>query len=114
MLTKQSHLSKGEIRNQLGWDIKPEGACQGEWCLLVSIDEETAGFEVKALAKALHMPLVEEPELGLLALGPGAVAGCALTSAKAPELALPDINWNITRLSDFLGQKMILHALAPY
>ena len=114
MLTKQSHLSKGEIRNQLGWDIKPEGACQGEWCLLVSIDEEAAGFEVKGLAKALHMPLVEESELGLLALGPGAVAVCALTSAMAPELALPDLNWNITRLSDFLGQKVILYAWAPY
>lgn len=114
MLTKQSHLSKDEIRDQLGWDIKPEGACQGEWCLPVSIDEEAAGFEVKALAKALHMPLVEEPELGLLALGPSTVAGHALTSAKAPELALPDLDGNITRLSDYLGQKVILYAWAPY
>ena len=97
MLTKQSHLSKDEIRDQLGWDIKPEGACQGEWCLPVSIDEEAAGFEVKALAKAFHMLLVEEPELGLLALGPSTVAGLALTSAKAPELALPDLDGNITR-----------------
>ena len=85
MLTKQSHLSKDEIRDQLGWDIKPEGACQGEWCLPVSIDEEAACFEVKAIAKALHMPLVEEPELGLCALGPSAVAGHALTS-KGAEL----------------------------
>lgn len=65
MLTKQSRLSKDEIRNQLGWDIKPEGACQGDCCLPISIDEDAAGFEVKALAKALHMPLVEESELGI-------------------------------------------------
>ena len=59
------------------------------------------------------MPLVEEPELGLCALGPSAVAGHALTSAKAPELALPDLDGNITRLSDYLGQKVILYAWAP-
>ena len=47
MLTKRSHLTKDEIRDQLGWDIKPEGACQGEWCLPISIDEG-ADFEVKA------------------------------------------------------------------
>ena len=114
MLTKQSHLSKDEIRDQLGWDIKPEGACQGEWCLPVPIDDEAAGFEVKTLAKALRMPLVEEPELGLCALGPSAVAGHALISAKAPELALPYLDGNITRLSDYLGQKVILYAWAPY
>ena len=65
MLTKRSHLTKDEIRDQLGWDIKPEGACQGDWCLPISIDEDAAGFKVKALAKALHMPLVEESELGI-------------------------------------------------
>ena len=64
MLTKQSHLSKDEIRDELGWEFKPEGARQGEWCLPISIDEDAAGSEVKALAnprfKSALRPMLEE------------------------------------------------------
>jgi|OM-RGC.v1.026553310 hypothetical protein len=114
MLTHTTHLSKADIQEQTGWEIKPEGACQGDWCLPLSIEETDAGYEVHALAEALHMPLVEEPALGLSALGPSVIAGHALASAKAPDLALPDLDGNIVRLSHFLGQKVVLYAWAPY
>ena len=114
MLTNQTHLSRAAIQELTGWEIKPEGACQGDWCLPLSIDESDAGYEVHALAGALHMPLVEEPELGLKAIGPSVIAGRALASAKAPDLALPDLDGNMVRLSQFLGQKVVLYAWAPY
>jgi peroxiredoxin len=43
-----------------------------------------------------------------------ASGGRPLTSAKAPDFALPDIDGTLHRLSDYLGQKVILYAWAPY
>jgi hypothetical protein len=55
MLTHTTHLSKADIQEQTGWEIKPEGACQGDWCLPLSMEETDAGYEVHALAQALHI-----------------------------------------------------------
>ena len=62
----------------------------------------------------MNLPLVEEPRMNALAIGPDSLGGRALSSAKAPELCLPDLDGKQHRLSDFLGQKIIVYAWAPY
>jgi hypothetical protein len=62
----------------------------------------------------MNLPLVEELSMNVLAIGPDSLGGRALSSAKAPDLCLPDLDGTLHRLSDFLGQKVILYAWAPY
>jgi len=61
-----------------------------------------------------QLSLVEDRQHGLWALGPESIGGRALTTAEAPELALPDLDGNEFRLSSLRGQKVLVYAWAPY
>ena len=47
-------------------------------------------------------------------LGPAAIGSRTLTSARAPEMCLPDLDGKEFRLSSLRGQKVLLFAWAPY
>jgi hypothetical protein len=93
-----------------GWAIKPEGACRGELCVPLS----GGAFELVSVADRLAMPLVQDTQSKLWALGPSGIGGRALTSAHAPELVLPDLDGRPFALSSLRGQKVVLVAWAPY
>jgi len=113
MLLRSPHVSKSEFEAGTGWQLKPEGACQGEVCIPLS---EPAGdvIDVARVADDLGMPLVAAPEHGLWALGPASIGSRALVSAQAPDLRLPDLDGHEFRLSSLRGQKVLLFAWAPY
>jgi hypothetical protein len=95
------------VARRIGWDLKPEGLCREHIC--IALHDRSS---VHALAAALRRPLVEAPAHGLMALGPE--AGRALTSARAPELTLPDWRGGQLSLSALLGQKVLIVAWAPW
>ena len=113
MLLRSLHVPKTEFEAGTGWTLKPEGACQGEVCIPLS---RPAGdsIDVTSVAKDIGMPLVAAPDHGLWALGPASIGSRALTSAKAPELRLPDLDGQEFRLSSLRGKKVLLYAWAPY
>lgn len=96
-----------------GWQLKPQGACQGEICIPLS---QPAGevVDVARVAQDIGMPLVASPEHGFWALGPAVVGSRALASAQAPDFSLPDLDGHEFRLSSLRGQKVVLFAWAPY
>jgi hypothetical protein len=100
-----------------GWAIKPQGACKGEVCVPLPDDVRAADgrLDVRVVAPRLGMPIVEDAERGLFALGPEtALTGRALTTAVAPELELPDADGNLFRLSSLRGQKVVLTAWSSW
>jgi hypothetical protein len=100
-----------------GWEMKPEGACKGEVCAPLPPDARTADgrLDVRVVAQRLGMPMVTDADTGLVALGPEtAITRRALTTARAPELELPDADGNPFRLSTLLGQKVLLVAWASW
>ena len=113
MLLRSLHVPKTEFEAGTGWTLKPEGACQGEVCIPLS---RPAGdsIDVASVAGDIGMPLVAAPDHGLWALGPASIGSRALTSAKAPELRLPDLDGHEFRLSSLRGKKVLLYAWAPY
>ena len=113
MLLRSTTLPKREFEAGTGWQLKPEGACQGEVCIPLS---QPAGdpVDVERVAKDIGMPLVAEPGHGLWALGPASINSRALASAQAPELTLPDLDGKAFRLSSLRGRKVLLFAWAPY
>jgi len=113
MLLRSLQVPKGQFEVGTGWQLKPQGACQGDICIPLS---QPAGdsVDVVHVAKDIGMPLVEESKHGLWALGPPAIGSRALASAQAADLRLPDLSGKEFRLSSLLGQKVLLYAWAPY
>ncbi len=113
MLLRSLEVSRDEFESGTGWKIRPEGACKGEVCIpLPAAPGET--IDVEAVAEAMGLPLVAEPEHGLWALGPESIGARALTTAEAPELTLPDLDGKPFSLSSLRGQKVLVYAWAPY
>ena len=111
MILETPHTTQAAFERATGWEIKPEGACRADVC--VPLPEMAGGFDLAAVAAAVHMPIVHDDETGIGALGPPA-GGRALTTAHAPELRLRD--WRDTEfaLSSLQGTKVLLVAWASW
>jgi hypothetical protein len=110
MILKGLDVTAQQFEEMTGWAIKAEGACKGDLC--VPLGE--APFELVAVADRLGMPLVQDAQNSLWALGPSSIGGRALTTAEAPELVLADLDGRPFALSSTRGLKVVLVAWAPY
>jgi hypothetical protein len=110
MLLTGLDVTAQQFEGMTGWAIKPEGACKGDLCVPLA----GGGFDLEAVADRLGMPLLQDGQSALWALGPSSLGGRALTTAQAPELELPDLNGRPFKLSSLWGQKVVLVAWAPY
>ena len=112
MIASGTTVTREEFERQTGWKIKPEGACWGERC--IPLREPAADtVDLPSIAEQLAMPLVHDEQAGLWALGPES-GGKALTSAVAPDLALPDWRGETFTLRSLRGQKALLVAWASW
>jgi hypothetical protein len=117
MIVEDSLVDAAAFTARTGWDLKPEGACQGDVCVPLPPEARTPDgrLDVHVLATRLGMPLVADDAHGVSALGPAtAVTGRALTTAHAPDFVLPDADGNPFRLSSLHGQKVLLVAWASW
>ena len=112
MLLTGDRVTPATFAEATGWEIKPEGACRGEVC--VPLPGAGDPFDVDAVAERLGMAGVHDADAGLTAFGPATLGGHALTTARAPELVLPDLDGREFRLSSLRGQKVVLVSWAPY
>ena len=110
-------IAEDALEVTLGWELRPEGLCQGAACIPVDQDALVGdgGVDLKALADAFQRPLVTDQKYAVAALGASHHdRGDALTSLKAPDFSLPDLDGNIHSLSDQLGKKVLLVAYASW
>jgi hypothetical protein len=117
VILTELEIDAAAFEARTGWAVRPEGACKAEHCVPLPAEARTAEgkIEIEVIAERLGMPLVHDPAAGLWSLGPDTtVTGRALTTARAPELELPDFDGNPFRLSSLHGQKVLLVAWASW
>lgn len=111
-------VAEADLCTVTGWELKPEGLCQGDVCVPVR-DRSALGpsgsVDLGALAAAVRRPFAAEPAAGMAVLGTSAAgAGAALSTLRAPDFTLPDVGGSGVSLRDFAGKKRLLVAFASW
>ena len=112
MILRSLEIDPAELLRQTGWEVKPEGACKAHLCVPLQPRDDGL-LDARVLAERLQMPLVEDRDHGLWALGPEG-GGRALLSAEFPELRLPDWHGDEFDFRSLRGQKIFLLAWASW
>lgn len=114
MITDSLVMSRSAFEAGTGWELKPEGACRGDFCIPL-VDNPTGDtVDVAALASQMGLPLVADEKHAVWAVGPASLGGRTLATAEAPDLVLPDLDGEPFELSSLRGQKVIMIAWSPY
>ncbi len=107
MILTSLEVDQRDFEVRTGWAIKPEGACKDHVCVPLGSISPSGKLDAKMLSERLGMPLVHDADAKVWCLGPEAM-GHALTTARAPEMVLPDHKGKEFRLSSLRGQKVLI------
>jgi len=109
MLLERLDVDAAELAARTGWEIKPEGACKGDVCVPLP----DGPLDARVLSERLGMALVADEQHGLWALGPES-GGRVLTSARMPDLELPDRHGRPFSLRSLRGTRIVMVAWASW
>lgn len=109
-------LPPDAVAHALGWEVKPQGLCQGDRCVpLPAAGVTPDGIDLAVLAQALGRPLAVDVEVRVACVGVAADERArALRSLDAPDFTLPDVDGRPHGLADFRGRKILLLAWASW
>ena len=115
-------LSTDDLHAATGWELKPQGACLGEVCVPIPSGRETdfiradgRQFNLTALARHLHQPVVHDDQHAVCFFGEAAGARTdARQSPQAPDFTLPDLDGRWHSLSEYRGRKILLVSWASW
>lgn len=105
------------LADATGWELKPEGLCQGDVCIPVRdrsrlVDGDL--IDLGGLGQALHQRSVIDAAEAVAAfslVGPASPIGDAL---DAPDFTIADLAGEPVSLSDYDGRKKLLLAFASW
>jgi hypothetical protein len=115
-------LTTDDLRGTTGWELKPEGACQGDLCIPIPrgrehefVREGGRQFNLSAFADLLDQPVVSDDARSIWVVGESAGARReALASLEAPDFSLPDLDGRLHSLSEQRGKKVLLVSWASW
>ena len=109
MILDRLEVERDALAVRTGWEVKPEGACKGDMCVPLP----DGPLDATVLSERLGMALVADSKHGLWALGPES-GGRALTTAKMPDLELPDRHGRPFSLRSLRGTRVVMVAWASW
>jgi hypothetical protein len=112
MILESRAVSRGDLGNIWGWELKPEGACKDVRCVPLPKRDDNM-VDVVDLGERLGMPVVHDEEHNVWAVGPEG-GGRFLDSAVCPEIVLPDLDGKPFAVSSLRGKKVLLVAWASW
>ena len=117
-------VTKADLPDVNGFELKPEGACLDEICIPIKQSEDSDLFvtrqgkgwvNVTGLARILQQPVVADYDTQTFSLGAIPVQRTSFVrDAVAPDFELKDWQGNTYSLSDFKGKKIMLLSWASW
>jgi hypothetical protein len=114
-------ISQDDLNRLTGWELKPQGACKGQVCVPIppgcggEFVRDDLSLNLAALSILLGETVVHSDDGGVWIISePAADLNSRLQSLEAPDIALPDLDGRIHRLSDYRGNKVFLVAWASW
>ncbi|MFT4596072.1 MAG: hypothetical protein ACI9TF_000311 [Paracrocinitomix sp.] len=118
LLTNGPLVSTDELRRELGWELKPEGLCREDVCVLVpdrTSLEADGKIDAVAVAALLDRPALVDEVTGVVAIGAQRSARQrAIDDLQAPNFVLPDLDGTPHALSDHRSKKRLLVAFSSW
>lgn len=100
----------------LGWEVKPQGLCRGEECVLPG-DGVLVGGELDLVAAAglVGRPALAEPAGPIVVIGTErAERQRAITALELPDVRLPGLDGTLHGLHDWPGRKKLFTVFASW
>jgi hypothetical protein len=114
MILDTMEMSRQQLHERTGWELKPEGACKDDRCVpMPDLATADGQIDIRDFARRLGMPTAHDDKHALWALGPES-GGRVLASAKFPEVVLSDFDGNQFDVATLRGRKVLLLAWASY
>jgi hypothetical protein len=114
----EPYINAEEIKEILGWEVKPEGLCKEDTCIPIDKDkdlEDQGRYSLRQIANLTEHPALVSSETQTVAIGqPSTLRISALRDKVAPDFKLPDIDGVDRALSDWAGKKRLLVAFSSW
>lgn len=113
-------LTPADVERATGWQWKPQGLCRDAACVPLPQRGERAivdgdRLDVAALWRHAGWPVVHDASAQTWVLGESAERRAdALAALDAPDFALPDLDGQVHRLSDYRGRRVFLATWASW
>jgi hypothetical protein len=111
-------VAASDLSAAIGWELKPEGLCQGDICVPVrDVDAMWVGddIDIAGVATALGRPAVVDAGACIAVVGlPSESRRAALDGLRAPSFTLPDLDDKPHSLEEWRGKKVVLAAFATW
>ena len=110
----RSHLASAlEFAEATGWDLRPEGLCNGDVCVPVrdrdSAEPEPGFIDLEVVAPLLDRPVVVDGVSGVVSIGATRRARSeALIERRAPSFRLPGLDGDVHCFEDLRGRLTVL------
>lgn len=118
LLSNGPLIDADELLAQLGWELKPEGLCRADTCVIVPDHDALmvdGKFDAVAVAGLLDRPALVDTDAGVAAIGTDrSLRRAALNDLKAPDFVLPDLDGTPHALSDHRSKKRLLVAFSSW
>src|SRR5262245_24753440 len=123
----QLWITTSDLKRATRFEVKPQGVCRDELCFplpksrqqeFLHRDAGQAGaqtwFNLTAFAALVHQPVAHDSALATWYFGLRSDQRQALSSLRAPDFTLPDLQGKPHSLSDFRGKKVFLVTWASW
>jgi hypothetical protein len=119
----QLWISTVDLKRATHFELKPQGVCRDELCFplpksrqqqFVRKSDGKTWFNLVAFAQLVHQPIAHNEALSTWYFGLRSDQIQGLSSLKAPDFSLPDMNGKTHSLSDFRGKKVLLLTWASW
>lgn len=117
-------ITPADLTTSTGWEVKPEGICQDDLCILVpdelmpSLVQEGEGetwFNLAGFARFLERPYARDDANNVWSFGAMIEdSRSSISRLLAPDFTLPDLDGNLHSLSSFRGKKVFLACWASW